>query len=409
MFGAGNQRQSAVGIVQENVVGNERFSALFRGQALDDGMAPGGDLYLSRRAEPRPDVIALGGNLRQPAQQVELPDGSGGGADASGLLRRFLASLAEDSALDLENPFLRFQHLRFPLLELGRGEPFRVDQGLLAVVMVGNLGGVRLRDLDIEPENVVEADFERVDAGLFALAPLHPGDESAAVAANFPQLVELAVEAGGDDSPVADVERRRLGDGPGNAPADVGKLVHALEQIAHAPALKAACPAAQRRQKFEGIAESDQISRRCRAGRHPGEKPFHVRRLLELAAQLAARDRGGVQLGDGLVPLFDLRLPDRRLQNPFPEQARAHRSRRAVEDMQQRRFFRAVEQRRDELEVADRHRVQHHPVLLLEISGPLKVLQSGALRVLQVMHERPGGGHGVAPARGAQAVNEWRP
>jgi len=54
------------------------------------------------------------------------------------------------------------------------------------------------RDFDVVAEDLVEADFEGVDAGALALALFHGGDDLLAVFADIAEFVEFGVVAGPD-------------------------------------------------------------------------------------------------------------------------------------------------------------------------------------------------------------------
>ncbi len=71
-----------------------------------------------------------------------------------------------------QNFFFGFENLAFEDLQFGSGETLGVDQGLLALVIGGREVRVRFGDFDVVTEDVVEADFERGDAGAGALALL---------------------------------------------------------------------------------------------------------------------------------------------------------------------------------------------------------------------------------------------
>ncbi len=71
---------------------------------------------------------------------------------------------------------------------------------------------IRFGDLDVIAEYAVEADFERVDAGSFALALFHCGDDLFAVLAEAAEFVELGVKASANDSGIRCKCRRLVGD-----------------------------------------------------------------------------------------------------------------------------------------------------------------------------------------------------
>ncbi len=128
---------------------------------------------------------AQGSEVREAGEQVDLCDAPRGLAHACSGIEQVAAQLGEDAALDLAGSLLRRQDLGLVLLELGRGEAFGVDEGLLALVVGGDGLGVGLGDLDVVAEDVVEADFERADAGALALAFFDRGERLTAAAAEL--------------------------------------------------------------------------------------------------------------------------------------------------------------------------------------------------------------------------------
>ena len=97
---------------------------------------------------------------------------------------------------------------------------------------------VGLRDLDVVAEDLVEADLQRVDAGAFAFALFHGGDDLFAVLAEVAEFVEFGVIVGADDAGVGGERGRLVGDGALEAFADVGEfvdfVVEAAEEVAAA-------------------------------------------------------------------------------------------------------------------------------------------------------------------------------
>src|SRR5690606_1278995 len=84
------------------------------------------------------------------------------------------------------------------LFELRRDVSLRIDERLLADVVVRDLILVRVGDLEVVAEDLVEADLEGRDAGSLRLFLLHTDQPVFAGACDTPALVELFVE------PIAD-------------------------------------------------------------------------------------------------------------------------------------------------------------------------------------------------------------
>ena len=81
---------------------------------------------------------------------------------------------------------------------------------------------VGFRDLDVIAEDVVEADFQRLDAGAGALARFDLGDILAAVMAEIAQFVQFGVEAGADGAAIGQIHWRLVGNRRKNAVAHLG-------------------------------------------------------------------------------------------------------------------------------------------------------------------------------------------
>jgi hypothetical protein len=69
---------------------------------------------------------------------------------------------------------------------------------LFAFVVGGRVGEIGLGNFDVVAKDLVEADFEGVDAGAFAFALFHGGDDLLAVLAEIAEFVEFGVIAGAD-------------------------------------------------------------------------------------------------------------------------------------------------------------------------------------------------------------------
>ena len=139
-------------------------------QPFDHGMAAAGDVHFAGVAKLRARIAVLGRHLGERGGDIQLRDRGRRGANALRLLRRLLPDFGEDALLDFEDLLFGGQNLALVFLQLRRGEALRVDQGLLAFVIGGGEVEIGLRDLDVVAEDIVEADFERADAGAVAFA-----------------------------------------------------------------------------------------------------------------------------------------------------------------------------------------------------------------------------------------------
>ena len=109
------------------------------------------------------------------------------------LLRDPGSQLGEQAAFDFGDALVGGEDFAFVFLQLRDREALGVDEGLLALEIGGDQVQIGLGDFQIEAENLVVADFQRADAGAFAFALFHGGDDLPAVLAEVAQFVELGV------------------------------------------------------------------------------------------------------------------------------------------------------------------------------------------------------------------------
>ena len=174
--GAGDEEKLLAAGLEAEIVGNEALALLFE-QFLDDGMAAGDDEEFAGGIEFGAGVVAVGGQLGEGSEDVELGNGGGGLAEARGLRGDGGAEIDEELALDFEDALVGGEDFALVFLEFGRGEALGVDEGLLALVIGGGVGEIGLGDFDVVAEDLVEADLEGIDAGALAFALFHGGDD----------------------------------------------------------------------------------------------------------------------------------------------------------------------------------------------------------------------------------------
>ena len=159
--------------------------------------------------------------MRQRSQHIDLGQRQRGLTDSLGLGRDCGAQLGEQAALDLDDLFLRVENLGFVLFQLGRGEALRAYQSLFAFVILRDEVQVRLRYLDVVAEDGIELHLERTDPRAPAFPLLDLRQHLLAVAGEFAQFVEIAIDARGDHAAVGEGQRR-FGDDCGfNAVAQI--------------------------------------------------------------------------------------------------------------------------------------------------------------------------------------------
>ena len=93
------------------------------------------------------------------------------------------AESVEELALALLDAFARREHALLVLLERRRDEALSVRDRLTSLKVGGNQMKIRLRDLDVVAEHLVEADLERLDARALPLVRLNARDRVASAVA----------------------------------------------------------------------------------------------------------------------------------------------------------------------------------------------------------------------------------
>ncbi len=103
---------------------------------------------------------------------------------------------------------------------------------MFALVIGGSEMEIGLGNFDVVAENLIEADFEGIDAGALAFALFHGGDDLFAVFADIAKLIEFGVIAGADHAGFAGGGGRLVGEGAFEFFADVGEFVDFLVEFA---------------------------------------------------------------------------------------------------------------------------------------------------------------------------------
>ncbi len=183
---------------------------------------------------------------------------------------------------------------------------------------------VRLRDFDVVAKDGIEFDFERRDAGAAALALLDLRQHLLAVAGQFAQLVEVAIDAGGDDSAVSETQGRLGNDGLLDARAQIVQLVERRVESGKALSLQPRRRGFDRGNPGERCGQREHIPRIRGFERYPAEQALQVEDAIERAAQLFARDRALHSHFDRVQPGIDFIQIERRPQQPRPQQTLAH-------------------------------------------------------------------------------------
>src|SRR4030095_10500235 len=136
----------------------------------------------------------------------------------------------EDLELARQNALVSAEHFLFVLLERLRRESLASSNCLFTQVVAGHQVQVGFRDLDVVPEDAIEADLQRRDASARSLVVLHLRDDLTARSADGFELVECGVHTIPGKAPLADdggglIEKRAL-----DQIADVRQIVELGQQ-----------------------------------------------------------------------------------------------------------------------------------------------------------------------------------
>ena len=119
-----------------------------------------------------------------------------------------------------------FQDDCFFCLELRRGKPFGVDQGLLALITIGRqLGNVGLSHFDVVTKDVVVANFQVIDPGCGPFFFLQFRNPLLTVLHRIAVGIQLLIVTRLDDSPLGNCHRGILNHGPVNQSRNIAQRI----------------------------------------------------------------------------------------------------------------------------------------------------------------------------------------
>ena len=213
---------------------------------------------------------------------------------------------------------------------------------MFAGVVVGDGGEVGFGDFEVVAEDGVVADFERLDAGACDFAVLQFGDPAASFGAGAAEFVEVGVVSLADHAAVAEGRRGFVDDGGFEESdervegAEVGGEGEERGGVVFGEG------GAEGRQEGEGGSQRDEIAGVAGGEAEAGDGAFHV---ADVAEDVAYRgEAGGVimESGDEVLAVGDGGEIAERVEDPFAEQAGAHRSEGAVDGAAEAGAFRAA-------------------------------------------------------------------
>ncbi len=249
------------------------------------------------------------------------------------------AQIDEKLPLDFEDALVGGEDFALVFLQLRTSEALGVDEGLLALVVAGREMQVRFGDLDVVPEDLVEADFERSDIGALPLALFHRGDDLLAVLAEIAQLVEFGVKAAADDAGIGGERGWLVGERAFKEFAHVSKLVDFV--VKAAKEFAASCGRRHHKIFEDGklrqrFAKREQFARRGQAERNAAGQPLEIENAAQFLANFTAHHGLLDKVRDGAEARLHGVAVEERTKNPGAKQARGHAGNGGIERGKQR-------------------------------------------------------------------------
>ena len=222
--GAGEDDEAGRFGIEQGVVGDE---LLVDHGLFEDGVAAVDDVEVAGFVEGGAGVLVALRGFGEAEEDVEGGEGVGGLLEGVEFCADRLAEFDELLVFELFGSFLGAEDLVFDFLEAGRDIALGVGHGLLALVVVGDLGEVGFCDFDEVAEDVVELDLEGIDAGALAFGGLEVGDPAFAVARGGAEFVEFGGVAVADDAAVLGGGGWFVGEGGGEEGDEGGEFLDA--------------------------------------------------------------------------------------------------------------------------------------------------------------------------------------
>ena len=309
----------------------------------------------------------------------------------------FLPQQQELFILHLAGTFVRPQDGILHLLELRGDEAFRIHQRLLALVVGRHLVVMALGYFNVVAENVVEADFQGINARPPALLLLELGQPLLPVAGSQAQLIQPGVVPFPDDAALLDRHGRLIHQGALEQVHQLVKAAHAgADAFQHFPASGQGFQIIPERGNApQGGSQRLEVTGVPRALGNAARQPFHVPDVFQALPQLAHQVGFLQKNGDHLLPRLELFQVAQGVEQPVPELARAHRGARPVQGAQQGKLHAAAGIHQVQVPLAGL--VNQHGALRGAHGNTAQMVRGAAELVAQVMKHRArrpqSGGH----------------
>ncbi len=290
-----------------------------------------------------------------------------------------------------QRPFLGAQHLMLEFLQFRDDVAFGALEGLAAQIVGRHRVRLGATDFDVVAMHPVEPNLESLDAGTLPFPRLQFHQKPVGVFAQFAQLIQFCIVAGGDDATVAQHLRRVGDDRPPQQIAGFGMRPSTTGEVLQQICVQQTEQALHIGQAGERVGQGDQIARTGRFQRHPRQNPFHVASPAQQAAQVFVT-AVVQQLPQAVLPLAERVPVAQRAMGPAPQQPSAHRRHTTVQQADQGMFVVAA-QAVFQFQITAAGGVQNHAVLVPLDPQSGQVRQCAALGVLDVLQQATGGGH----------------
>ena len=230
-------------------------------------------------ADGRLGILVLHGAVGEGVEHVESGGEAGVVLDDGDVVGKTNYQFVVESHLDFENLLLGGQYLGFQFFEFLSDISFAASKGLLAGPLRRHLRLVGVRHLKVIAEDVVEADFQRVDAGFLGFALLDVGEDAATVGSQVGEFVEFGVDATLEDAALARHHRRVFA----NLLFDALAYVHAgVELVGHLLQNRGLSFLAEGFQLFGGAQGGGQLQRLARVDLARGDFRDHTFQIAHL-------------------------------------------------------------------------------------------------------------------------------
>ena len=335
------------------------------------------------------------GEVGESGEQVDLRQRAGGVGDQGGGVEDGSFQAVIEPLFDLERAVTGIEDPGLHLGQVHGGEADLIGGSLAVDEGLAERGGEHLfrvgrGGLDEVAQHVVVLDLQALDAGLFDIVGLHPGDDAAPFVAKLACLIQIGVMAGRDEAAVAD-QKRRFGDQRAGEQRDqIVKAGHGAGGAGDLVGLVGGQAGGEPAAHFKPGADRDKVARAGPVQRQARQGAVDVGHLAQVGAQRFGQ--GGI-LGEGadrLKPGADFGQVAGGGGQAAVEKAGAARRDRAVNRRDQRSLAPAGQRARD-LKVAPGCGVHGQGAARHLFRGRTEEGQAAALRQVEVVEDRADG------------------